>query len=51
MMDFSARILRSFPIAAEVCQGLAEVGFTIPSGSATYGVGEAMGAQNFTQGR
>src|SRR3954471_7527015 len=30
-------------VAAEVCQALAEVGFTIPTGGVTYWVGEAMG--------
>jgi len=34
-------------VAAEVCQTLAEVGFTIPSGGVTYWVGEAMGAVNY----
>ncbi len=35
-------------VAAEVCQALAEVGFTIPSGGVTYWVGEAMGSKNYT---
>jgi multimeric flavodoxin WrbA len=34
-------------VAAEVCQALAEVGFTIPSGGATYWVGEAMQTKNY----
>jgi multimeric flavodoxin WrbA len=34
-------------VAAEVCQALAEVGFTIPTGGVTYWVGEAMGAKNY----
>jgi multimeric flavodoxin WrbA len=34
-------------VAAEVCQALAEVGFTIPSGGVTYWVGEAMGSKNY----
>jgi multimeric flavodoxin WrbA len=34
-------------VAAEVCQALAEVGFTIPSGGVTYWVGEAMGDKNY----
>ena len=33
-------------VAAEVCQALAEVGFTIPTGGVTYWVGEAMGDKN-----
>jgi multimeric flavodoxin WrbA len=33
--------------AAEICQALAEVGFTIPTGGVTYWVGEAMGDQNY----
>jgi multimeric flavodoxin WrbA len=34
-------------VAAEVCQALAEVGFTIPTGGVTYWVGEAMGSKNY----
>ena len=34
-------------VAAEVCQALTEVGFTIPSGGVTYWVGEAMGDKNY----
>jgi multimeric flavodoxin WrbA len=34
-------------VAAELCQALAEVGFTIPSGGVTYWVGEAMGSKNY----
>jgi multimeric flavodoxin WrbA len=34
-------------VAAEVCQALADVGFTIPSGGVTYWVGEAMGDKNY----
>jgi multimeric flavodoxin WrbA len=34
-------------VAAEVCQALSEVGFTIPSGGATYWVGEAMQTKNY----
>src|SRR4030081_1926120 len=34
-------------VAAEVCQALAEVGFTIPTGGVTYWVGEAMGDKNY----
>jgi len=34
-------------VAAEVCQALAEVGFTIPTGGVTYWVGEAMGSTNY----
>jgi multimeric flavodoxin WrbA len=34
-------------VAAEVCQALAEVGFTIPTGDVTYWVGEAMGDKNY----
>jgi multimeric flavodoxin WrbA len=34
-------------VAAEVCQALAEVGFTIPTGGVTYWVGEAMGEKNY----
>jgi multimeric flavodoxin WrbA len=33
--------------AAELCQALAEVGFTIPTGGVTYWVGEAMGSKNY----
>lgn len=33
--------------AAEICQALAEVGFTIPTGGVTYWVGEAMGSTNY----
>jgi hypothetical protein len=33
--------------AAEICQALAEVGFTIPTGGVTYWVGEAMGDKNY----
>src|SRR5262249_39149699 len=35
-------------VAAEVCQALAEVGFTIPSGGVPYWAGEARGAVNYT---
>jgi multimeric flavodoxin WrbA len=34
-------------VAAEVCQALAEVGFTIPTGGVTYWVGEAMGDKDY----
>jgi multimeric flavodoxin WrbA len=34
-------------VAAEICQELAEVGFTIPTGGVTYWVGEAMGDKNY----
>jgi len=34
-------------VAAEVCQALAEVGFTIPTGGVTYWVGEAMGSKDY----
>jgi multimeric flavodoxin WrbA len=34
-------------VASELCQALAEVGFTIPSGGVTYWVGEAMGSTNY----
>src|SRR4051812_38775195 len=34
-------------VAAEVCQALAEVGFTVPTGGVTYWVGEAMGSKNY----
>ncbi|MGB7259814.1 MAG: NAD(P)H-dependent oxidoreductase [Pseudolabrys sp.] len=34
-------------VAAEVCQALAEVGFTIPTGGVTYWVGEAMGGTDY----
>jgi multimeric flavodoxin WrbA len=34
-------------VAAEVCQALTEVGFTVPSGGVTYWVGEAMGDKNY----
>jgi len=34
-------------VAAEICQALAEVGFTIPTGGVTYWVGEAMGKENY----
>jgi multimeric flavodoxin WrbA len=34
-------------VSAEVCQALAEVGFTIPTGGVTYWVGEAMGSTNY----
>ena len=33
--------------AAEITAALSEVGFTIPSGGATYWVGEAMGSKNY----
>ena len=33
--------------SAEICQALAEVGFTIPTGGVTYWVGEAMGSKNY----
>jgi len=34
-------------VAAELCEALAEVGFTIPTGAVTYWVGEAMGGTNY----
>jgi multimeric flavodoxin WrbA len=34
-------------VAAEICEGLAELGFTIPTGAVTYWVGEAMGSTNY----
>lgn len=34
-------------VAAELCEALAEVGFTIPTGAVTYWVGEALGATNY----
>lgn len=34
-------------VAAEVCQALAGVGFTIPTGGVTYWVGEAIGDKNY----
>jgi multimeric flavodoxin WrbA len=34
-------------VAAEVCEALAELGFTIPTGAATYWVGEALGSTNY----
>ncbi|HET7848966.1 MAG TPA: NAD(P)H-dependent oxidoreductase [Pseudolabrys sp.] len=34
-------------VSAEIFQALSEVGFTIPSGGATYWVGEAMGSVNY----
>ncbi|MBB6249020.1 NAD(P)H-dependent oxidoreductase [Rhodanobacter sp. A1T4] len=34
-------------VTAEIYQALADVGFTIPGGSSTYWVGEAMGSQNY----
>jgi multimeric flavodoxin WrbA len=34
-------------VAAEICQALAEVGFTIPAGGVTYWVGEAMGSRDY----
>jgi len=34
-------------VAAELCEALAEVGFTIPSGAVTYWVGEALGKTNY----
>jgi multimeric flavodoxin WrbA len=34
-------------VSAEVCQALAEVGFTIPTGGVTYWVGEAMGSKDY----
>jgi multimeric flavodoxin WrbA len=34
-------------VAAEVCQALTEVGFTVPTGGVTYWVGEAMGDKNY----
>jgi hypothetical protein len=34
-------------VAAEVCQALAEVGLTIPTGGVTYWVGKAMGDKNY----
>jgi len=33
--------------AAEICQALTEVGFTIPAGAATYWVGEALGETDY----
>ncbi len=38
---------RAHHVAAEVCQALAEVGFTIPTGGVTYWVGEAMGDKDY----
>jgi multimeric flavodoxin WrbA len=35
--------------AAEVCQALFEVGFTIPAGGSTYWVGEAMGSKEYKE--
>jgi multimeric flavodoxin WrbA len=35
--------------AAEVCQALFEVGFTVPAGGSTYLVGEAMGAKEYKE--
>jgi multimeric flavodoxin WrbA len=37
--------------AAEVCQALFEVGFTIPAGGSTYWVGEAMGSKEYKEFR
>jgi multimeric flavodoxin WrbA len=34
-------------VAAELCEALAELGFTIPTGAVTYWVGEAMGKTNY----
>ena len=34
-------------VAAELCEALAELGFTIPTGAVTYWVGEAMGGANY----
>lgn len=34
-------------VAAELCEALAEIGFTIPTGAVTYWVGEAMGSTNY----
>jgi multimeric flavodoxin WrbA len=34
-------------VTAEIYQALADVGFTIPGGSSTYWVGEAMGSKNY----
>lgn len=34
-------------VAAELCEALCELGFTIPSGAATYWVGEALGKTNY----
>jgi multimeric flavodoxin WrbA len=34
-------------VAAELCEALAEVGFTIPTGAVTYWVGEAFGKTNY----
>jgi multimeric flavodoxin WrbA len=34
-------------VSAELYQGLADVGFTIPAGSSAYWVGEAMGETNY----
>jgi multimeric flavodoxin WrbA len=34
-------------VAAELCEALAELGFTIPSGAVTYWVGEALGKINY----
>jgi multimeric flavodoxin WrbA len=35
--------------AAEILSGLIEVGFTVPSGGATYWVGEAMGSKEYKE--
>lgn len=34
-------------VAAELCQALTEVGFTVPTGGVTYWVGQAMGGVNY----
>ena len=34
-------------VHAQLCQGLVDVGFTIPAGSPPYWVGEAMGSTDF----
>jgi hypothetical protein len=34
-------------VTAELYQGLADFGFTIPGGSSAYWVGEAMGSTNY----
>jgi multimeric flavodoxin WrbA len=34
-------------VAAELCEALCELGFTIPTGAATYWVGEALGKTNY----
>jgi len=34
-------------VAAEICAGMTEVGFTVPAGAATYWVGEALGSIDY----